>query len=152
MAWLPFFGGIHWEVKLDKEKKKKDKEKDVASKVVTTIKEKGGEKASHADEFNQRKEASRQRQKGFKERKGRWSLSKLALFRRDKKDKSITPPVRIERDEKRKELEKLNNLWDELTGAEIIELDYYQNLINRSLVKADNEGLNKVKFLINPDG
>ena len=53
---------------------------------------------------------------------------------------------------KRKELEKLNNLWDELTGAQIIELDYYQNLINRSLVKADNEGLNKVKFLINPDG
>jgi hypothetical protein len=53
---------------------------------------------------------------------------------------------------KRKELEKLNNLWNELTGAEIIELDYYQNLINRSLVKADNEGLNKVKFLINPDG
>ena len=53
---------------------------------------------------------------------------------------------------KRKELEELNNLWDELTGSEIIELDSYQNLINRSLVKADNEGLNKVKFLINPTG
>ena len=53
---------------------------------------------------------------------------------------------------KRKELEKLNNLWDELTGSEIIELDSYQNLINRALVKADNEGLNKVKFLINPKG
>ena len=49
---------------------------------------------------------------------------------------------------KRKEIQKLNNLWDELAGAEILELDYYQNLINRALVKADNEGLNKVKFFI----
>ena len=39
-----------------------------------------------------------------------------------------------------------------MTGSEIIELDSYQNLINRALVKADNEGLNKVKFLINPKG
>ena len=53
---------------------------------------------------------------------------------------------------KENEIKKLNNLWDELTGSEIIKLDSYKNLINRSLVKADNEGLNKVKFLINPEG
>ena len=53
---------------------------------------------------------------------------------------------------KENEIKKLNNLWDELTGSEIIKLDSYKNLINRALVKADNEGLNKVKFLINPEG
>lgn len=53
------------------------------------------------------------------------------------------------------ELENLNKLWNDLAkikpqemNPKVLKLDAYQNLINRALVKADNEGLNKVKFFI----
>lgn len=51
-------------------------------------------------------------------------------------------------------LENLNKLWNRLADKgppKELELNYYQSLINTSLVKASDEGLQEVKFLINPD-
>ena len=73
-------------------------------------------------------------------------------------DEAIVKSTKEEKEEFAEELAKLNKLWNDLakvdpkeTGRKVPQLDYYQNLINRALVKADNEGLNKVKFFIGQD-
>jgi hypothetical protein len=73
---------------------------------------------------------------------------------REKSYSTTFEPTKKETKEFEKEIENLNKLWNDLAkvpeevNRKVPKLDYYQNLINRALVKADDEGLNKVKFFI----